>query len=123
MLVGRRELAARYHGYLNKRLKERRVLYVHIEVEGDPSAPAGAAAREDRKIRLKIKSGQSAEWLADMVVKKYALRSKHHATIAATLQEAIDQHEVSSVLRCVVLREFCAVLCCSCVNYMHVTGA
>ena len=66
MLVGRRELAARYHGYLNKRIKERRVLYVLINVEADPNKPLGPS-NQDQKIRLKIKSGQTAEWLADMV--------------------------------------------------------
>ena len=91
MLVGRRELAARYHGYLNRRIKERRVMYVMIDVEADPKKPEGPL-NAGKQIRLKIKSGQTAKWLADMVVKKYALHPNHAKTIAATLQVAIDKH-------------------------------
>jgi hypothetical protein len=89
MLVGRKELAARYHKYLNKQIKERRVLYVIINVD-DGSTNAAAAAAEgaegdtglmegldnnkggssNRNIRVKIKSGQTAEFLAQNLITK-----------------------------------------------------
>ena len=117
MLVGRKELAARYHKYLNKMIKERRTLYVMINIDGS-GTPSQAEAKRERggggddedneddvaavaslsegvaqRVRLKIKSGQSAAFLAKQLVEKYALEGRHLATIQRTLEAAIAAHE------------------------------
>jgi len=119
MLVGRKELAARYHKYLNKQLKERRILYVMINVDGT-KAPVSSATGEEatamdgetktvptvdyedaeaaQRIRVKIKSGQSAEYLAGQLVKKYALDPRHKRTIVQTLRSAIEKHEADTAV-------------------------
>ena len=112
MLVGRKELAARYHKYLNKQIKERRILYVMINVDGtksseqrdaDPTAPREGGGGDDeggaaQRIRVKIKSGQSASYLAAALVEKYALARRFLPTIVKTLTEAIEKHEAENAV-------------------------
>jgi hypothetical protein len=119
MLVGRKELAARYHKYLNKQLKERRILYVMVNVDGtraphnnNPAAAAapgdgevkGATTAEDddaeaaQRIRVKIKSGQTAEYLAAQLVAKYSLDPRHGHVIVETLRAAIEKHEADNAV-------------------------
>ncbi len=76
MLVTRKELAVRYHSYLAKQLDERRTLYVHINLDGGRADSAqGAQPRhpDAPAVRVKIRSGQTAEYLAARILDKCAI--------------------------------------------------
>jgi len=55
---------------LNKQIKERRVLYLVINFDGSRAAPGEEEDEKAQRIRVKIKSGQTADYLASSLITK-----------------------------------------------------